>query len=50
MLRTFNMGIGMILAVRGRSKARALRLLEELNQPAYLIGHIAKGRRRVVYE
>ena len=50
MLRTFNMGIGMILAVRGRSKARALRLLEELKQPAYLIGHIAKGRRRVVYE
>ena len=50
MFRTFNMGIGMILAIRGRSKARALRLLEELNQPAYLIGHIAKGRRRVVYE
>ena len=50
MLRTFNMGIGMILAVPGRSKARALGLLEEMKQPAYLIGHVAKGRRRVVYE
>ncbi len=50
MLRTFNMGIGMILAAPGRSKTRALGLLEEMKQPAYLIGHIAKGRRRVVYE
>ena len=50
MLRTFNMGIGMILAAPGRSKTRALGLLEEMKQPTYLIGHIAKGRRRVVYE
>ena len=50
MLRTFNMGIGMILAVPARSKNRALGLLEEMKQPAYEIGSVAKGRRRVVYE
>ena len=50
MLRTFNMGIGMILAAPARSKNRALGLLEKMKQPAYEIGSVAKGRRRVVYE
>ena len=50
MLRTFNMGIGLIAAVPGRSAARARRVLDEMNQPAYEIGVVAKGRRRVVYQ
>ena len=50
MLRTFNMGIGLIVAVPARSAARARRVLKEMNEPAYEIGSVAKGRRRVVYE
>ena len=50
MLRTFNMGIGLITAVPARSAARARRVLDEMNQPAYEIGVVAKGRRRVVYQ
>ena len=50
MLRTFNMGIGLIAAVPARSAARARRVLDEMNQPTYEIGVVAKGRRRVVYQ
>ena len=50
MLRTFNMGIGLIVAVPARSAARARRVLDEMNQPTYEIGVVAKGRRRVVYQ
>ena len=42
--------IGLIVAVPGRSAARARRVLDEMNQPAYEIGVVAKGRRRVVYQ
>ena len=50
MLRTFNMGIGLIVAVPARSAARARRVLDGINEPAYEIGVVGKGRRRVVYQ
>jgi phosphoribosylformylglycinamidine cyclo-ligase len=49
MLRTFNMGIGMILAVPRRAEKQALRILAALREPAYLIGEVVSGKRRVVY-
>ncbi len=33
-----------------RSAARARRVLDEINEPSYEIGVVAKRRRRVVYE
>jgi phosphoribosylformylglycinamidine cyclo-ligase len=52
--RTFNLGIGIILAVAERSVRRAERILEELNEPFYRIGRVIRQRRasasRVVYQ
>jgi phosphoribosylformylglycinamidine cyclo-ligase len=48
--RTFNMGLGMIVAVPGRGKDRALRLLASLKQRVYEVGQVSEGRRRVIYE
>jgi phosphoribosylformylglycinamidine cyclo-ligase len=49
MLRTFNMGIGMVLATPRRSLRRALGELEAMGEPAYLIGEVVRGKRRVVW-
>ena len=49
MLRTFNMGIGMILAVPRRARARALRALAAIREPAYVIGEVIRGKRKVVW-
>jgi len=49
MLRTFNMGIGMILAVPSRGAARAVRALEAIGERAHVIGEVARGSRRVVW-
>jgi phosphoribosylformylglycinamidine cyclo-ligase len=43
--RTFNMGIGMVLAVRAADADRAVRLLRQAGQPAFLIGEVRKRRR-----
>ncbi len=48
--RTFNMGLGMIVAIPKRRKNQALRLLASLKEPVYEIGEVVKGKRRVVYE
>jgi phosphoribosylformylglycinamidine cyclo-ligase len=50
LFRAFNMGIGLIVAVPARSKARALGLLQEANEAAYVIGEVVEGPRKVVYE
>jgi phosphoribosylformylglycinamidine cyclo-ligase len=50
MLRTFNMGIGMILAVPARSEARALAVLKKARERAYVIGQVERGRGGVLYE
>ena len=49
MLRTFNMGLGMILAVPQRAQAQALRTLAAKREKAYVIGEIVRGRRKVVW-
>jgi len=50
--RTFNLGVGMILAVPARKLRRAHAILEELNEPSFLIGRVVEQKRRgprVVY-
>jgi len=43
MLRTFNNGIGMVLAVPQKEAQRILLRLKDLNEKAYLIGEIGKA-------
>ena len=51
--RTFNLGIGMILAIAERSLRRAERTLAELGEPVYRIGRVVRQPRassnRVIY-
>ncbi len=49
MARTFNLGIGMILAVARKSEGRALRLLERAGERAFAIGEVIRGARGVVW-
>jgi phosphoribosylformylglycinamidine cyclo-ligase len=53
MLRTFNNGIGMVLAVPQTEAKRIILRLKGLKEKAYLIGEIAKadkGERAIEYE
>lgn len=55
MMRTFNMGIGMILIVPGDKEAKARKLLEKAGETPYVIGKVEKAARKnakpkVVYE
>lgn len=43
MFNTFNMGIGMVMAVRKEDSEDILNTLEDLGEKAYIIGSIAKG-------
>ncbi len=49
MLRTFNMGIGMILAIARRAETQAMRALASIREPAYVIGEVVRGNRSVVW-
>jgi len=49
MLRTFNMGIGLIAVVPAEKFKRVKGLLERANERFYVIGRTVKGDRRVVY-
>lgn len=49
MLRTFNMGIGLICVVPGEKYKRVKALLDRANEPHTVIGKIIKGDRRVLY-
>ncbi|HYM12801.1 MAG TPA: phosphoribosylformylglycinamidine cyclo-ligase [Bryobacterales bacterium] len=49
MMRTFNMGIGMILAAPKASATRAMRELASIREPAYMIGEVVRGKRGVVW-
>jgi phosphoribosylformylglycinamidine cyclo-ligase len=49
MLRTFNMGIGMIVAVPKGSEARVMRALASIREPAYIMGEVIRGKRGVVW-
>ncbi len=55
MLRTFNMGIGMIFAVSERDAPQALRLLKKAGETPYCIGAVSKASRanakpKVIYD
>ena len=49
MLRTFNMGIGMIAVVPADKLATARLVLNRMNERHSVIGRIVKGERRVLY-
>jgi len=49
MLRTFNMGMGMLLVVPAAKFKKAQSVLERVGEKAYTIGRIIKGERKVVY-
>lgn len=49
MLRTFNMGIGMLLVVPLSKFKKAQSVLDRVNEKALTIGRIVKGDRKVIY-
>ncbi|HET6515912.1 MAG TPA: phosphoribosylformylglycinamidine cyclo-ligase [Thermodesulfovibrionales bacterium] len=50
MRRTFNMGIGYIVAVPEDQSGRAVSILKEKGFDSYVIGSIVKGVKEVIYE
>jgi phosphoribosylformylglycinamidine cyclo-ligase len=50
MLRTFNMGIGMILVVPAKKFKKVQTILDRCGEKAYTIGRIVKGEKRVTYQ
>jgi phosphoribosylformylglycinamidine cyclo-ligase len=49
MMRTFNMGIGLIAVIPAEKFTRAKNLLNRAEEKFYLIGRVVKGDRRVQY-
>jgi phosphoribosylformylglycinamidine cyclo-ligase len=49
MLRTFNMGMGMLLVVPSAKFKKAQSVLERVGEKAFTIGRIVKGERKVTY-
>jgi phosphoribosylformylglycinamidine cyclo-ligase len=49
MMRTFNMGIGLIAAIPAAKFVRAKNLLDRAEEKFYVVGRVAKGERRVQY-
>jgi len=49
MMRTFNMGIGMVLVVPAKKFKKVQTILERAGEKGYTIGRIVKGERRVTY-
>ncbi|HET7442922.1 MAG TPA: phosphoribosylformylglycinamidine cyclo-ligase [Terriglobales bacterium] len=49
MLRTFNMGLGMLLVVPSKKFKKAQTLLDRVGEKTYPVGRIVKGERKVVY-
>jgi len=50
MLRTFNMGIGMVLVVPAHREAEVMAHLHRMREPYWTIGEIVPGNRKVIYE
>jgi phosphoribosylformylglycinamidine cyclo-ligase len=50
MLRTFNMGIGLIVVVPAAKLRRAEALLRRMGEPYHVIGEAVRGPRSVLYE
>jgi phosphoribosylformylglycinamidine cyclo-ligase len=49
MMRTFNMGIGMIVVVRAENVKKAKAVLNRANERYHIVGRITRGDRRVTY-
>jgi phosphoribosylformylglycinamidine cyclo-ligase len=49
MLRTFNMGLGMLLVIPAKKFKKAQSVLERAGERAYTVGRIVKGDRKVMY-
>ena len=49
MLRTFNMGIGLIAVVPAERFKRCKSMLDRAGEKSHVIGRIVKGDRRVIY-
>ncbi len=49
MMRTFNMGIGMVLIVPQKKFKKVQAILEKVGEKGYVIGRIIKGDRKVIY-
>jgi phosphoribosylformylglycinamidine cyclo-ligase len=49
MMRTFNMGIGMLLVVPSKKFKKAQTVLDRAGEKYYTIGRIVKGERKVSY-
>ena len=49
MLRTFNMGLGILLVVPSKKFKKAQSVLERIGEKAYTVGRIVKGERKVTY-
>ena len=49
MLRTFNMGLGMLLVIPGKKFKKATSVLERAGEKFYIVGRIVKGERKVMY-
>src|SRR5580698_4575563 len=49
MMRTFNMGIGLIAAIPAAKFTRAKSMLDRAEEKFYVIGRVVKGERRVQY-
>ena len=47
MFKAFNMGIGMVLVVKPKDANPIIQALAKMNEKAYLIGQIVKGKNRV---
>ncbi|HEX7284705.1 MAG TPA: phosphoribosylformylglycinamidine cyclo-ligase [Candidatus Angelobacter sp.] len=49
MMRTFNMGIGMVLVAPVKKFKRVQSLIEKAGEKSFVIGRIVKGERKVLY-
>ena len=49
MLRTFNMGLGMLMVVPLAKFKKAQSVLDRVGEKAYMVGRIVKGDRKVLY-
>src|SRR5277367_1601612 len=49
MLRTFNMGLGMLVVVPSAKFKKAQNVLDKIGEKAYTVGRIVKGDRKVMY-
>ena len=49
MLRTFNMGLGMLLVMPAAKFKKAQTVLDRIGEKTYTVGRIVKGERKVIY-